>query len=455
MVGSFGARLDDDRLRIATEAARIGVWEWNTATNEMDYSPLARAIYGFHPDGPVTYEQVRDATHPEDLPRTTTMAQRALDPALREKSPYRYRIFRANDHQLRWVLAYGEAQFEDGKAQATRYLGTIQDITDQISAEEALIESEARLQLAIEVAEMAVWEVDLDTYAVTGSPQLNALCGFPRDARPSFADFQSRYAPGEFDRVQRLGSEAEARGESHIQTTIHHIWPDGTEKWLLLRAEVAPQLGSGGQRVIGVLIDVTEQHRNELRLELVAREMRHRVKNVLAVANVIARRTFLDSDRASLNRFSERLHALSVATDMLGGEDADEADLAKVVEAVLAPHRPEGRTSFLLSGPQVKIGPKTASNLAMALHELSTNAAKYGALSTESGWVSIDWTFDRFELRLTWQEHSGPPVSAPSQSGFGSLLIRQALFRAPNSSVLTFEPNGVRCEIALLDGIAE
>jgi PAS domain S-box-containing protein len=234
--------LDDksERLRIATEAARIGVWEWDTTTNTMDYSSTARAIYGFSPQGPITFEQVRDVTHPDGLPRTLGMAQRALDPNLRENAPYRYRIYRADDHQLRWILAYGEAEFSDEHSKATRYLGTIQDITDQVGAERALMESEARLRLAIEVADMAVWEVNLDTFEVTGSAQLNLLCGFPSDARPSFADFQTRYAPGEFERVQKLGAEAQAHGESHIQTVIYQVWPDGTEKWLLLRAQVAP-----------------------------------------------------------------------------------------------------------------------------------------------------------------------------------------------------------------------
>ena len=444
-----------DRLRIATQAARIGVWEWHTATNEMDYSPIARAIYGFPSDGPITFEQVRDVTHPDDLPRTMGMANRALDPALREKAPYRYRIYRQNDHQLRWILAYGEAQFSQDDQRATVYLGTIQDITDEIAAEEALVESEARLRLAIEVADMAVWEVNLETFAVTGSPQLNALCGFLPDARPSFSDLQSRYAPGEFDRVQRLGTEAEARGENHIQTVIHQIWPDGTEKWLLLRAQVAPQRSGSGERVIGVLIDVTEQQRSERRLQLVAREMRHRVKNVLAVANVLARKTFVRAERDAHQRYSDRLAALSVATDMLGGEEADEADLRGLVEAVLKPHIPEDRMPFVLSGPEVTVGPKTASNIAMAVHELATNAAKYGALSADGGSISIHWSTQPSPLQLTWREHDGPPVVPPARTGFGSLLIGQALFHAPNTSELSFEPDGVRWQLVLNDGVAE
>jgi two-component sensor histidine kinase len=255
--------------------------------------------------------------------------------------------------------------------------------------------------------------------------------------------------------LQRLGVEAEARGESHIQTVIHQIWPDGTEKWLLLRAQVAPQRGGVGQRVIGVLIDVTEQQRSERRLELVAREMRHRVKNVLAVATVLARKTFTGADRDSLQRYSERLVALSVATDMLGGDDADDADLRQLIEAVLKPHLPDERIPFVFSGPPVRVGPKTASNIAMAIHELATNAAKYGALSKENGSVAIHWSSGPSSLQLTWREHDGPPVVPPARTGFGSLLIGQALFHAPNKSDLNFEPDGVRWQLSLEEGILE
>jgi PAS domain S-box-containing protein len=378
------------------------------------------------------------------------MARRAVDHELRERIPYRYRIYRADDHALRWILAYGEAQFDADGQNATRYLGTIQDITDQVLAEQALLESEARLRLAIAVADMAVWEVNLDTFEVTGSPQLNLLCGFPADAHPTFGDFRSRYAAGEFDRVQKLGAEAAARGENSIQTVIHQIWPNGTEKWLLLRAQVLPTEGGSGRRVIGVLIDVTERQRAEQRLELVAREMRHRVKNILALTSALARRSFQGAvDGELLDRFSARLGALSVAADLVAGSQDKKTDLRELIETVLAPHLVEGRTPFSLTGPAVTIGPEIASRLAMAIHELATNATKYGALSTERGFVSIEWANDNATLRLAWQEHNGPVVEPPAKNGFGSLLLTRSLFPAPNISELVLDPAGARYNLAI------
>ena len=250
---------DARRLQVATRAAALGIWDWDLRTNRFTYSDRAREICGLPPDEPVTIEAVRAVTHPEDLPRTSAMARQALDPDLRVDTPYRYRIIRASDKAVRWVLAYGEAIFEEveGTVRATRYVGTLQDITEQKLAEDALVESEARLRLAVEAGEMAVWEVDLASGRVTHSPELNRLCSFPPDAQPTLEEFRSRYAPGERERIQRDAAAVIERGERMLQTELRHIWPDGTEKWLLMRAQFAPGETGPGTRVIGVLIDVT------------------------------------------------------------------------------------------------------------------------------------------------------------------------------------------------------
>src|SRR6185295_6001643 len=135
---SDALRESERRLRLAVEAAGIGIWDWNLVTNEMVWSEQAKAIAGLRPDAPVTYEMVRDLTHPEDLPQTSAMARRALDPKERLRATYEYRLIRA-DGQVRWVLAHGEAVFgidEDGE-RAIRYIGTIRDITERKLAEQA------------------------------------------------------------------------------------------------------------------------------------------------------------------------------------------------------------------------------------------------------------------------------------------------------------------------------
>jgi PAS domain S-box-containing protein len=125
------------RLRLALEAAQLGIWDWNLLTNEMIYSPRAKEIYGFDADKPVTFAQVREATHPDDLPVTAELSRRARDPSIREKKPYEFRIIRPNGAR-RWILAHGEAVFApaDGGDKAIRYVGTVQDITEFKHAQE-------------------------------------------------------------------------------------------------------------------------------------------------------------------------------------------------------------------------------------------------------------------------------------------------------------------------------
>ncbi|HEV7251511.1 MAG TPA: PAS domain S-box protein [Mesorhizobium sp.] len=259
------------RLAIAARAADLGIWEWNLLTGAMVYSERAKEIFGFPPGKPVTYEQVRDATHPDDLPQTSAIAARALDPDLRGSEIFRYRILRADTGELRWVVAHGEALFEtlDGETRATRFIGTIQDITAQTAAEEALRGSEARLRLAMEAARMAVWEVDLTTDTLTPSPELNLLCGFPADAKPGIEEFRSRYAPGEHERLRREAADAIARGESSLQSEFRQIWPDGSEHWLLLRAQLVGQ-APNFTRAVGVIFDITERRRTENLLREIA-----------------------------------------------------------------------------------------------------------------------------------------------------------------------------------------
>ena len=171
--GQAALQASEARLELATKAAAVGVWEWRLTTNEMIYSPEARAICGFPADGPVTYEMVAAVTHPDDFPHTSAQAARALDPQIRDESPYEYRLKLA-DGQVRWVTANGRAVFEtvDGVTVATRYVGTLQDITARKRAEIERDEGAQRLGLAIDAGRMAVWQVDQRGISSL-SPELN------------------------------------------------------------------------------------------------------------------------------------------------------------------------------------------------------------------------------------------------------------------------------------------
>ena len=442
------------RLAIATEAARIGLWDWNRATGEMVYSRRAKLICGFDPGGPVTIEMARAVTHPDDLPCTWAMSQRAMDPAIREHAPYRYRIIRADTNEVRWVLAYGQATFdgEGPDARCLAYTGTLQDITEQKQSEDLLLENEARLKLALDAGDMAVWEVDVDSGTVAHSPKLNQLCGFPMESRPTVAEFQARYAPGELERIQNLSAELEARGETRMETELRLFWPDGTPKWVGLRAQRAPT-DDGRNRVIGVLYDITDQKHAAERTELIARELRHRLKNSISVIQSIAAQSMRGQPdpEAGLAAFNGRMLALAAAAGSTSEGDWQNTSMVGLVGRILAPYQvddADGR--LLLEGEDLALPANFASAIALALHELATNAAKYGALSVPTGKVALSWKCDPGRrLQILWAETGGPEVRTPSRQGFGTRMIERALF-APfdGHSVITYDAAGVVCQIS-------
>ena len=277
-----------------------------------------------------------------------------LDPALKENVSYTYRVLREDDGALRWVQAFGEAQFSevDGEERAVLYVGTLQDVTDHKLAEEKLVQSEARQRLAIESGDMAVWEVDLRDNSIVGSPELNRLYGFPPDAKPTIEEFRARNAPGERERVLQEGEAAQASGQDKLQTVIHQVRPDGTEKWLLMRAHIVPNAFGGGQRVLGVLIDVTENRRREERLATLAQELKHRLLNAYSVMGVIAKRAWMDTEdpATALAEFQTRLESMGRVTKLLFANEGATTSLPDLMQAILAPYRSVSDDRFALHG---------------------------------------------------------------------------------------------------------
>lgn len=187
-----------------------------------------------------------------------------------------------------------------------------------------------------------------------------------------------------------------------------------------------------------------ERHR-----DLIMRELAHRVKNTLAVVTAIAQQSFRDvDDRERVRAFARRISALAGAYDVLLAETSNSADLRSIVEKTLLPHRRAENDPFRPNGPPVMLPPQAVLSLSLVLHELATNAAKYGALQRDSGRVIIEWSVDDGRVSLLWREEGGPMVTPPSKAGFGSQLIRTA-FRSDFEPEVTmsFEPDGLHCRV--------
>lgn len=445
------------RLRLAIRAAHIGIWDWDLETGEIAYSPRAREIYGFAPDQTITHELVTSATHPRDLATNTELTRRALDPATQEKTAsYEYRIRRLDTGEIRWVEASGEAMFTEveGKRTAVRYLGTIRDISDRKRSEMALANSETRQRLAIDAARMAVWDYDFATDTFRGSPELNRIYGFEPSANPTAEQLRACYRPGEQERVREATEKAIRDGERQIEVEFQCRQPGGDTRWVLLRAEVTLAEDGSYDRAIGVLMDIDARKRSDERQALLLRELNHRVKNSLSVVQSLAAQSFRGDNAKpeAVRDFRDRIHALAKANDVLLQQDWVAFSLPALIGQIVEPYLEHHRRRFVIEGENLDLPPSLNVPVALALHELCTNAAKFGALSANDGQIEIRWRQVGGHIELDWSEHGGPPVAAPQNDSFGTRLISKVLASQIGEVDLSFPESGVRCRMRLRAG---
>ena len=221
------------------------------------------------------------------------------------------------------------------------------------------------------------------------------------------------------------------------------------------RLTVSPLKDAHG-KVIGaskIARDITEKRRHEERRQLLVNELNHRVKNTLATVQSLAAQTFRSETHTPVFRqFESRLVALSRAHDVLTQEDWEGVYLQDLIVKTVAPICIQPEQRLQISGPALRLRPKLALSLSMALHELCTNAAKYGALANETGRIEIRWEVHETGpepcLHLRWGKRADPRSKHHARKGFGSRLLELALRREFNAEVrLSFAPSGVVCEI--------
>jgi len=232
------------------------------------------------------------------------------------------------------------------------------------------------------------------------------------------------------------------------------IVQSGMSRWYDLHIEPLRDLSGALVGLSCAAVDVTDRKEGEAHLRLLMRELTHRSKNLLAVIQAMSRQTARHAGTidAFLEQFSARLQALARSHDLLVQESWHGASLNELVRLQLGHYLDRGASQVTVDGTPLFLRPEAAQSLGLALHELATNAAKYGALSVPTGHVTIRWQPQpaREGIELTWSERGGPSVRPPDRRGFGSLVIEKNLSRSLNATVaMTFEPGGLCCRILI------
>jgi PAS domain S-box-containing protein len=253
------------------------------------------------------------------------------------------------------------------------------------------------------------------------------------------------------DKQASLAAWTKANAEKSAYVVEHRLrMANGTYAWHLSRA--APAINPAGDVIqwYWTSTDISESKEREAHIRVLMAEVNHRAKNLLAVSLSIARQTASSSKTLAefTADFSARLNGLSASQDLLIRQNWNGAPLYGLVHSQLGHYRDLIGSRITLSGPDLTLDPAAAQALGMALHELSTNAAKYGALSVPAGKIAIQWNVEANgtspDFAIRWQEHCGPPVKQPKQFGFGQLVMDKMLTQRLNGHVdLEYLPAGV------------
>jgi PAS domain S-box-containing protein len=376
--------------------------------------------------------------HPEDR----AVALERWHAALASGEPYEveYRI-QGHDGRFRWFL--GRAlPIRDGSGRILRWFGTCTDIEGQKRAEEALRRLDEQHRLALEAAELGTWDYTIVTGIVSFDARACRLFGLAADGIRSLPLEKSfaRIHEADRDRVrERLAAALDPVTGGRFDAEYRLLSADGPSRWLHVRGQTFFS-GEGSARratrISGILSDVTQRRSADEAQQLLTRELNHRVKNLFAIANGMVSMTARSAKtpREMAEALRGRLGALSRAHELVrpafaaAHQPGSGAQMGELIGAILAPYAQPGSDRLRLEGPTVPVGANTTTSLALVLHELATNAAKYGSLSAPEGQLAIRWSVDAREVSLTWTEVGGPPLpEAPGPEGFGSLLARKSI----------------------------
>lgn len=355
----------------------------------------------------------------------------------------------AEDGQLTYYFA---SQFDVTveKERLAQLIVDRQALEEEVARRNADLQaSEQRLRMALEAGRLGTWSIDVETGRLSASAACKAICGWPEHEPLSLDQLRALIHPDDRQaQADAMETALATRGPIDIEYRL--VLAGGAERWVHLLGQATYRADGSPISIIGTTQDVTERRAVEDHRALLATEMNHRLKNMMASMQAIIAQTLRTSDTLAQasSSIASRIQAMSDANDLLISERFEGSSVRDLLEKALSPFGVADRGQIDLSGPEVTVPPGFIAPIALAMHELATNATKYGALSVASGRILIQWAVHHAAtgrtLHLEWRERDGPAVSPPTRRGFGTKLIDRTLKTEIGASVeIRYDPSGL------------
>jgi PAS domain S-box-containing protein len=370
-------------------------------------------------------------------------------------------VERANGRRL--VVLINVDPLLNAQGRLVGAISCFQDVTERKQMMDALDRSrqdlrqqEERWNATYEHAAIGIVEIDAEGWFLRVNEAICSITGGTREELLKWRLF-GRTHPDDRDVDEELYRRQVAGDIGFYSIEKRFVRKDGRVIWIAVRSSTVRDAAGGFLYGVRVVQDVTERKEAEDRQKLLIDELNHRVKNTLATVQSLATQTArgTDSPEAFRKAFEGRLIALSQAHDQLTRRHWRSADLREIVSGATAPYLSQSQNQIAIEGEDITVKPRVALTLALALHELTTNASKYGALSVPNGQIEVKWSIVRQpsmppKLWIEWRERNGPEVAAPTRHGFGSRFIEGSVAaELQGTARLDYEPAGLVCTMKI------
>jgi PAS domain S-box-containing protein len=427
------------RFRATFENAAVGIAHLGPDLRWLRANEALCRILGYPVDELVT-KSLQDITHPDDLAANLALVER-MRAGMIDSYDMDKRYLRKDGSIIWGRLTVGRVRKSDG---SNEFVSVVEDITRRKHAEEELRKSEERFRSSLIHSPLPILLFDDGEEILAISQSWLEGSGYSREELRRIEDWATRaYGSRSGNVLEQIRKVIWTEPEAHASEGMIRT-KDGRERfWSIVISALGTE--SDGRRLFVCMAkDVTEQKAHEEHVQLLMREVSHRAKNILSVVHAIARQTATKRPEDFIERFSDRIQALSANQDLLVRNEWNGVDVEDLVRAQLAHFADLIGSRIVVNGPRLHLKAASAQAIGLALHELATNAGKYGALSTDKGRVDFCWGIDGGTLTMSWTEHHGPPVCAPKQHGFGTIVMEAMTEYSVDGAVdVEYAPSGL------------